>query len=66
MAASSVSSLPMDSPSSADREGCALAGRDSYCVARDEVIAFDFASGRCLGAVVRFPRLNGQAVVLFP
>lgn len=37
-----------------------------YCVARDEVIAFDFASGRCLGAVVRFPRLNGQAVVLFP
>jgi hypothetical protein len=37
-----------------------------YCVARDEVIAFDFASGRCLGAVVRFPRLNGQAVALFP
>jgi DNA-binding beta-propeller fold protein YncE len=37
-----------------------------YCVARDEVIAFDFPSGRCLGAIVRFPRLNGQAVVLFP
>ena len=37
-----------------------------YCVARDEVIAFDFASGRCLGPVVRFPRLNGQAAVLFP
>jgi DNA-binding beta-propeller fold protein YncE len=37
-----------------------------YCVARDEVIAFDFGSGRCLGAVVRCPRLNGQAVVLFP
>ena len=37
-----------------------------YCVARDEVIAFDFLSGRCHGAVVRFPRLNGQAVVLFP
>jgi DNA-binding beta-propeller fold protein YncE len=37
-----------------------------YCVARDEVIAFDFASGRCLGAIVRYPRLNGQAVVLFP
>jgi hypothetical protein len=37
-----------------------------YCVARDEVIVFDFASGRCLGAVVRFPRLNGQAVALFP
>jgi len=37
-----------------------------YCVARDEVMAFDFASGRCLGAVVRYPRLNGQAVVFFP
>jgi hypothetical protein len=37
-----------------------------YWVARDEVIAFDFAHGRCLGAVVRYPRLNGQAVVLFP
>jgi DNA-binding beta-propeller fold protein YncE len=36
-----------------------------YCVARDEVIAFDFSSGRCLGAVVRLPRLNGQAVVVF-
>ena len=37
-----------------------------YCVARDEVIAFDFAGGRCLGAVVRYPRLNGQALVFFP
>jgi hypothetical protein len=37
-----------------------------YCVARDEVMAFDFQSGRCLGPVVRFPRLNGQAIVLFP
>jgi len=37
-----------------------------YCVARDEVIAFDFASGRCLGAVVRYPRLNGQAIAVFP
>jgi DNA-binding beta-propeller fold protein YncE len=37
-----------------------------YCVARDEVVAFDFASGRCLGAVVRYPRLNGQALVSFP
>jgi DNA-binding beta-propeller fold protein YncE len=36
-----------------------------YCVARDEVLAFDFASGRCLGAVVRYPRLNGQALVIF-
>jgi DNA-binding beta-propeller fold protein YncE len=37
-----------------------------YCVAADEVMAFDFASGQCLGAVVRWPRLHGQAVVLFP
>jgi DNA-binding beta-propeller fold protein YncE len=43
-------------------------GPDStlYCVAQDEVVGFDFASGRCLGAVVRYPRLNGQAVALFP
>lgn len=37
-----------------------------YCVARDEVVAFDFASGACLGAVVHFPRLHGQALVFFP
>jgi hypothetical protein len=37
-----------------------------YCVARDEIVAFDFRSGRCLGAVVRYPRLNGQAIVIFP
>jgi hypothetical protein len=37
-----------------------------YCAARDEVVAFDFASGRCLGAVVKLPRLHGQAVVFFP
>jgi hypothetical protein len=37
-----------------------------YCVARDEVVGFDFASGECLGAVVRLPRLNGQALALFP
>jgi DNA-binding beta-propeller fold protein YncE len=36
-----------------------------YCVARDEVVGFDFASGVCLGVVVRFPRLNGQAVAFF-
>jgi hypothetical protein len=33
-----------------------------YCAAQDEVVGFDFSSGACLGAVVRFPRLNGQAV----
>ena len=36
------------------------------CVAQDEVVAFDFASGECLGAMVRLPRLNGQALVFFP
>jgi sugar lactone lactonase YvrE len=36
-----------------------------YCVAQDEVVSFDFASDRCLGAVVRFPRLNGQALAFF-
>jgi hypothetical protein len=37
-----------------------------YCVARDEVVAFDFTSGACLGAIVQFPRLNGQAIARFP
>ena len=36
-----------------------------YCVAQDEVVAFDFASGECLGAVVRLSRLNGQALAFF-
>jgi DNA-binding beta-propeller fold protein YncE len=37
-----------------------------YCVAQDEVIAFDFASGECLGMIVQFPRLYGQALAFFP
>jgi DNA-binding beta-propeller fold protein YncE len=37
-----------------------------YCVAQDEVVAFDFASGDCLGAVARLSGLNGQAVIFFP
>jgi len=37
-----------------------------YCAAEDEVVAFDDATGQCLGAVVRFPRLNGQAIAFFP
>jgi DNA-binding beta-propeller fold protein YncE len=37
-----------------------------YCVSRDEVVAFDFATGECLGAVVKLPGLNGQAVIFFP
>jgi DNA-binding beta-propeller fold protein YncE len=42
-------------------------GPDSnlYCVARDEVVVFDFASGECLGTAVQFPRLHGQALVFF-
>jgi len=35
------------------------------CVARDEVVSFDFVSGKCLGAMARLPRLNGQALVFF-
>lgn len=37
-----------------------------YCVAQDEVVAFDFETGRCLGAVVKSPGLNGQAVIFYP
>jgi DNA-binding beta-propeller fold protein YncE len=37
-----------------------------YCVAQDEVIAFDFATGECLGVIVQFPRLYGQALAFFP
>jgi hypothetical protein len=36
------------------------------CVARNEVVGFDFESGECLGAIARLPRLNGQALVFFP
>jgi DNA-binding beta-propeller fold protein YncE len=36
------------------------------CVARDGVVAFDFASGRCLGAPVHFDGLHGQALEFFP
>jgi len=37
-----------------------------YCVAGNEVVAFDFLDGRFLGAVVRMQRLNGQALEFFP
>jgi hypothetical protein len=37
-----------------------------YCVARDEVVAFDFTNGNCLGSVAQLQRLNGQALVSFP
>lgn len=36
-----------------------------YCVGQDEIVAFDFATGQCLGAVVRLPGLNGQALIFF-
>jgi hypothetical protein len=42
------------------------AGGEVYCVARDEVVAFDFMTCACLGAIVRMPRLHGQALVFFP
>jgi hypothetical protein len=35
-----------------------------YCVGEAHVIAFDFSTGDFLGAVVRLPRLHGQALVL--
>jgi hypothetical protein len=34
-------------------------------VTEDEVVAFDFATGECLGALVTFPDLNGQALIFF-
>jgi outer membrane protein assembly factor BamB len=37
-----------------------------YCVAQDEVVAFDFTKGACLGTVVQLQRLNGQALAFFP
>jgi hypothetical protein len=37
-----------------------------YCVARDGVVGFDFATGECLGSIARLPRLNGQALEFFP
>jgi len=36
-----------------------------YCVAQDEVVVFDFVSGKCPGAAVRQPGLNGQTVIFF-
>src|SRR3984885_5215105 len=37
-----------------------------YCVTQDEVVAFDFTKGACLGTTVQFQRLNGQALAFFP
>ncbi len=35
-------------------------------IARDEVVAFEFASGECLGVMARLPGLSGQALAFFP
>lgn len=40
-------------------------GGQLFCVAEDEVVGFDFATGTCLGALVRYPRLNGMALEFF-
>jgi len=36
-----------------------------YCVAQDEVVAFDYATGKSLGPAAKLPGLNGQAVIFF-
>jgi DNA-binding beta-propeller fold protein YncE len=36
-----------------------------YCVARDEVVAFDYETGVFIDTVARLPRLNGQALAFF-
>jgi DNA-binding beta-propeller fold protein YncE len=41
-------------------------GGQLYCVGRDSVVAFDFASGKFLQVVTQLQRLNGQAVLLLP
>ncbi|MGV2293024.1 hypothetical protein AAHK20_30245 [Trinickia sp. YCB016] len=40
-------------------------GGHLFCVARDNVLAFDFADGRCLGPIIDMPRLNAQAIAFF-
>jgi DNA-binding beta-propeller fold protein YncE len=40
-------------------------GGNLFCVARDNVLAFDFETGRCVGPIVEMPRLNGQALAFF-
>lgn len=37
-----------------------------YCVAQDEVVVFDFETGKCLGPIIQAPCLNGQALAFFP
>lgn len=37
-----------------------------YCVGKEHVVGFDFATGKFLGVAVRLPRLYGQALVFLP
>jgi hypothetical protein len=37
-----------------------------YAVAEDEIVCFDLSTGKCLGALVQWPRLNGQAIEFIP
>jgi hypothetical protein len=37
-----------------------------YCVGRDHVVAYEFSTGRFLGAVAELEGINGQAVVVLP
>lgn len=37
-----------------------------YCVAKDTVVAFNFEAGQCVGTVVEFPDLYGQALIFYP
>jgi len=37
-----------------------------YCVARDEVVVFDFETSKCLGPIIQLPGLNGQALAFLP
>ena len=53
-------------PDSANRGVGAFLPTDFCCVARDEVVAFDFMTGKCLGPVAQLPRLNGQALAFYP
>jgi hypothetical protein len=46
--------------------GLRFGPRGLYCVSQDEVVAFDFGTGDCLGAAVSLAGLNGQAVIFFP
>ena len=37
-----------------------------YCVGRDQIVAFDFGTGKFLEVIAELRRLNGQAVLLLP